>query len=175
MRAILLMQQQGEDAHVQTEIDFETRVNVPVSRLQHVDADRAVIGSSGEMLLMISDELLQKRARNVNALQQLFLALHIIEAVCPMLSRMKDRITQELHHVVFIDEKLHRKIKHLILIEPVHHETTLRRQETLQPRLGALIILIPHKDPSSRRRPGRLEYPRMRRFHNLQTDIGDVG
>ena len=44
MFAIPLEQEQGEDSHIEAEIDFEAGMDAAIGGLEHVDADRAMIG-----------------------------------------------------------------------------------------------------------------------------------
>ena len=96
-----------------------------------------------------------------------------------MFARLKHRIAQKLYLVVFMHEKLHRKVQHLIFIKPIHHKATLGGEETLQTfecgRLTFTICHLIHKHPTPRGRPGRLKNHRMRRFQHRQIDIDDVG
>lgn len=157
MSAIPLVQQQSEDAHVHAEIDFEARVDAAGS-LQHIYAHRTMIGSLTEMLLMISKQTFKKPPIHpihpfipvLNTLQQLLLTLHVIIAIRSVFACLKHGITQELHLMVFMNEKLHRKIQHLILVEPVHHEAALRREKTLQTFLRMFVKRVRHKHPTPR-------------------------
>lgn len=115
-------------------------MDMTISRLEHIDANRATIASLCQMLLMICNQPIQQTTiyliLSINSLQnptyQFLLALHIIIAISPILSCMENGPTQEINTLVIIHIELHREIEHLVSIEFIYHKSTLRRKESLQ-------------------------------------------
>ena len=103
------------------------------------------------MGLVIVDEPTEESGIGIDTSQQVLLALHIVVAIRPVLACGEDRIAEEADGVVGVDEELHRKIKHLILIKSLHHEAALRGEEALQSCVGAFPAPIPHKHAPPRR------------------------